>query len=287
MPLLRTAKIGKLKAVCVGAAGMLAAPEAARVLAQRLCAHLPAESVAVASDAVTSHAGALAGKAGVVLAVGTGAVAIAIGPGGVLHRADGWGPRLGDEGGGAWLGLEGLRAALRATDGRGPATTLMHAAVLRFGVLTGLSALMEGHDNAPGLAATFAPDIYHHAEAGDAIAAGLIRQAAAALAATAAAAAFRLVDMGPVPFAAVGGLLNLGPLLTVPLLATLHTDMPWLEHASAHGTSLDGALLLAADHGTVHEPTLVRVVAMECAAGLPFTAVTAPSSNKKVKGTLP
>src|SRR6185295_6497869 len=108
--------------VVVGAAGALAAPEAARELGEALLRSLPAARAAVTSDAVLAHAGALGGEPGVVLIAGTGVVALAIGADGALRTADGWGPGLGDEGGGAWIGASGLRAALRAHDGRGPST---------------------------------------------------------------------------------------------------------------------------------------------------------------------
>ena len=117
----------------MGAAGALTAPEAARALGEALLASLRPERVTVTSDAVIAHAGALDGKPGVVLIVGTGVVALAIGADGALRTADGWGPWLGDEGGGAWIGAAGLRAALHAFDGRGPSTALLDAASARFG----------------------------------------------------------------------------------------------------------------------------------------------------------
>ncbi len=121
-------ELGPVDEVIVGAAGALAAPDAARALGDALLASLRVDRVAVTSDAVIAHAGALNGEPGVVLIVGTGVVALAIGADGALRTADGWGPWLGDEGGGAWIGAAGLRAALRAHDGRGPSTTLLDAA---------------------------------------------------------------------------------------------------------------------------------------------------------------
>ena len=258
IPLLRAAGLARLEAVGVGAAGALAAPEAARELARRLCDSLPARAAAVASDAITSHAGALGGEPGVVLAVGTGAVAIAIGPDGTLHRADGWGPWLGDEGSGAWLGLRGLRAALRGADCRGPATALQAAAAARFGPLPGLAAQIAGHENPPCLAASFAGDVAHAAEAGDAVAAALIRQAAAMLAAAVRAAASHLTGVGPISTVVMGGLTGLGPILTDPLFASLDDSAPPLARVPAGGTSLDGARLLALRTDTVHERSVVR-----------------------------
>lgn len=52
------------------------------------------------------------------------AVPVAVGPDQIVHRLDGLGPFLGDEGGGASIGRAGLRAALRSLERRGPATAL-------------------------------------------------------------------------------------------------------------------------------------------------------------------
>lgn len=259
-PLLRAAGIERLEAACVGAAGALAAPDAARDLAQRLCASLPARAAAVASDATASHAGALGGAPGVVLVVGTGAVALGMGLDGTMRRADGWGPWLGDEGGGAWIGLQGLRAVLRAADGRGPATALLVMAEARFGPLSGLAAMVEGHASPPRLAAGFAGDVAAAAASGDKVAAGLLRQAAASLATTVQATGSRVAAGGPVRFALAGGLLRLGPILTGPLMAAIRDGAPWLEPTAAGGTALDGARLLALDTNTLYERHVVRHV---------------------------
>lgn len=256
--LLRAAGLEEVETAGVGAAGVLAASGAARQLAACLCSSLPARRVAVASDAVTSHAGALGGGPGVVLAAGTGAVALAIGADGTQRQADGWGPWLGDEGSGAWLGLHGLRAALRAMEGRGPATALQAAAERRFGPPPALVAALEGHENPPRLAASFAVDVARAAEAGDTVAAGLVCGAAAALAGTVRSAAAPLAGAGPVRFAMVGGLASLGPVLVDPLLEALRRDAAWLQPAVPDGTALDGARLLALRRDTLHEGGIVR-----------------------------
>lgn len=256
--LLRAAGLDRVELVGVGAAGVLAASGPARQLAASLCASLPARTAAVASDAVTSHAGALGCEPGVVLAAGTGAVVLAVGPDGTRHQADGWGPWLGDEGSGAWLGLHGLRAVLRAADGRGPATALQAAAERRFGPPPALVAALEGHANPPRLAASFAADVARVAETGDMVAAGLLREAAAALAGSVRSAAAHLADAGPVRFAIVGGLASLGPILIGPLLEALRRDAAWLQPIIPCGTALDGARLLAVRRDTLHEGGVVR-----------------------------
>jgi len=61
---------------------------------------------------------------GAILVVGTGSIAVAYDARGSERRAGGHGYLLGDEGSAYWIGVEAVRAALRATDGRGPATAL-------------------------------------------------------------------------------------------------------------------------------------------------------------------
>ena len=233
-PLMRDTGVTRIEAVGIGAAGAWKAPNAARTLAQRLAARWSAP-VTMTSDALTAHLGALGGQPGVTLSLGTGAVAVAIGPDGAVHRIDGLGPWLGDDGGGAAIGLAGLRAALRASERRGPATTLVAAATAQFGPLPGKLA------ESARLAATFAPAVIAAALAGDIVAQDVIETAASALIATTRAARDYLPH-GVWPFALVGGLA--GPsALTQPLLAALPTLS--LRLVDAPGSALDGARWLA------------------------------------------
>jgi N-acetylmuramic acid 6-phosphate etherase len=180
---------GAPDAVVVGAAGALAAPRAAQALADELARAFTTADVMVTSDAILAHAAALAGAPGVVLVAGTGAVAVALAADGRLALADGAGPWLGDEGSGAWIGLAGLRAALRAHDGRGAPTALEDAATARFGELAGLARRLGGDPVAS--AASFAPDVARAAVGEDATATAILADAAHALAAAAHAAAKR------------------------------------------------------------------------------------------------
>lgn len=237
---------GPVDEVIVGAAGALAAPDAARALGDALLRSLRAHRIGVTSDAVIAHAGALDGEPGVVLIVGTGVVALAIDANGALRTSDGWGPWLGDEGGGAWIGAAGLRAALRGYDGRGPSTTLLDAARARFGAPETWPAQLT---DAAALA-SFAPDVL--AAEGDAAALAIISTAAEALAATARAA-------GDGPVAMVGG------------LAGVDTLRERLDLIPAAGDALDGALRLAA----IHEPHVIRMQAPVATHGLDVLATEA------------
>ncbi|MDT5347110.1 MAG: N-acetylmuramic acid 6-phosphate etherase [Mycobacterium sp.] len=225
-------ELGPVDEVIVGAAGALAAPDAARALGDALLTALRVEHVAVTSDAVIAHAGALDGKPGVVLIAGTGVVALAIDGDGTLRTADGWGPWLGDEGGGAWIGAAGLRAALRAHDGRGPSTRLLASARARFGAPETWPALLTD----AATVASFAPDVL--AAESDAAALAIVSAAAEALAAAARA-------LGDGPVAMVGG------------LAGVEALREQLDLVPAAGDALDGALRL----GAIHEPFVSRVQA--------------------------
>lgn len=79
---------------------------------------------ALETDIVAAHAGAFAGKPGIVVSAGTGAIVFGADELGEKFYADGWGPVLGDEGGGYWVGVEALRAVCRSLDGRAAPTRL-------------------------------------------------------------------------------------------------------------------------------------------------------------------
>ncbi|WP_062981841.1 N-acetylglucosamine kinase [Nocardia anaemiae] len=237
----------------VGAAGAASAPDAAATLARRLAEVSGAVAVAVTSDAVTAHAGALGGSPGVVLAIGTGAVATAVDAAGRFARVDGWGPQLGDEGSGGWIGLEGLRAALRAHDGRGPRTILTEKVREHYGIeLDALPKYLGEQDNPALVAAEFAPVV---AAAVDDTAAAIMAAAARALARTVLAAIERSGIHPPVPYAITGGLTKLG----APLLEPLdHQIAHAIDRRDPLGEPIDGAALLALDRTTALEALVTR-----------------------------
>lgn len=258
-PLLARVGVSTVDRTCIGAPGALVDPEGARQLAQKLIVSIPADVVSVTSDAITSHAGALAGAPGVVLAAGTGAVVVAIGAAGQFQRVDGWGPWLGDEGSGAWLGRGGLRAAARAHDGRGPATRLQIAAQAQFGAVGTLAIRLSADPNPARTVAAFAPAVAEAARQGDDVAKQLLRDAAFALADSIIAGAAILNEAGSVPVVILGGLTKMGAILLDPLLEALGRSEASLQVRPAKGTSSDGARWLAThDHG-IHEPWMVRV----------------------------
>ena len=72
--------------------------------------------VRVIPDAQAAALGALDGRPGVLVLSGTGSIVVGHDGRGRWERAGGFGPLLGDEGSGFWLGREWLRATVRAGD---------------------------------------------------------------------------------------------------------------------------------------------------------------------------
>ncbi|NYI70399.1 N-acetylmuramic acid 6-phosphate etherase [Naumannella cuiyingiana] len=229
--------------VC-GAAGAAAAPEAAAELAARLEAELPGTEVTVTSDAVIAHAGALGGRSGTVAALGTGAVVINVSARGELRIFDGWGPWLGDDGSGAWLGREALRRVLASREADYDLGPLLDAARARFGDLARLPRTLAASGTPARATAAFAPDVLGLAAEGDAAARELVTAAAEALAGT-------IERAGDGPVAVTGGLSG-----SELLLAEL-AGASGREVVRGEGTPLDGALLLASGAPAPHREMLI------------------------------
>lgn len=246
-----------LDTVCLGAAGVSAAPENASVIAQLLADRFHSTAL-VTSDAVTSHAGSLGGEAGVVLAVGTGAAAITLDTLGQLVQVDGRGQSLGDEGSGYWFGREGLIAAFRSLDERGPLTRLQADAEREFGELHTLPARLGGADAAIPALAAFAPWVLAAAEAGDAVAEEILERGIDALGATVAAAVRKSASTESVRCCLVGGLSQWPEhfRLAVQHAAATRSERT-LSWCAPKGTALDGAQLIATDATLPHRQVCV------------------------------
>jgi glucosamine kinase len=109
--------------VCIGTAGVERERERTGLAAALVAGGITSGRLLLEGDPWVALEGALpaaqeGGEGRVMLVAGTGSVAVGLGPNGVRQRAGGWGARVGDEGSGAWLGIEAVRLSLRALDGR-------------------------------------------------------------------------------------------------------------------------------------------------------------------------
>ncbi|WP_164737411.1 BadF/BadG/BcrA/BcrD ATPase family protein [Georgenia sp. SYP-B2076] len=258
-------------AVGVGAAGVLTDPGAGKRIARELAERLRLP-VAVASDAVTAHVGALGGEPGVSLIAGTGAVALGVSRTGELRRVDGWGTDVGDLGGGSWIGREGIRAVLGAACGLGPPTALFADLP---GVIAPETDVVRWVSGAPGAGrrlAMVAPAVLRRAEGGDAVALEIAGRAVTHLADTAhaasdaadasdAAGASAVLDAADAADAAARRVCALGGLTRDPwfaarLAAALRAR--GLVPADPAGTALDGARAIALRADLPHERYIHR-----------------------------
>lgn len=164
--------------LAVALPGVESDPGRAAALADALAAAwtVPPLAVLVVSDSIAWQVGAFGGGDGVALAVGTGAVAVGLLDGRVA-RADGFGLLLGDDGGGAWVGREALRAAVRGHE------ALRVVGTQRCGPTGDWPGLAHRADGTARLA-SLVPDVRRLAEEGDPGAMGILDRAAAALGAT-------------------------------------------------------------------------------------------------------
>lgn len=234
----------------VAAAGAEAASHEAVRLSELLAADLSCE-VAVTSDSVAAHVGALGGRPGVVLAVGTGAVALGVAEDGSVHQIDGWGTWLGDDGSGAWIGRQALRAVLRHREGRGSETSLRSVVERRFGDLASLPLELSADGQLGRTAAALVPEILAEAEAGDAVARRILEAAVECWSDLASACARAA---GQTRVCVVGGLAQ-----ATVLVEQFATRLPAsLTVTASDGSALDGAVAIAQRRDLPHEPRIHR-----------------------------
>jgi len=224
---------------------------------------LPVNEIRSTGDDVVTHLGALSGAPGVALAAGTGTLCLAIGPAGERRNVDGLGYLFGDEGGGFWIGRAGIRAAVRAAEGRGPRTALQGALREVVGPLP--SSVKHLYESPTLIAevASFAAAVGAVADAGDDVAIRICRAAADGLAGDVAAALRFLAGADgvlPPPAAQVsvgGGVLRAGGAVRArfaDLMADRHPDVVLREPA---GDASCGAMLLAGPGRFVHSDMAV------------------------------
>ncbi len=151
-------------------------------------------STLIEGDMVMAHAGALAGKPGVLALAGTGSSVLGIGPKGDRVKVGGWGPLYGDEGSAYRIGQAALRVAARDFDGRGPKTGLTQAIIDELGLSSfrGSVEAIYVKSLEPREIAKLSKTANEIAETGDEVAAKILESAGSELAECVAAAVVQL-----------------------------------------------------------------------------------------------
>ena len=227
------------RVLCVGVAGVGREPER-EALWQALAGRELAEEVVVRPDATVALDDAFGDGAGVLLIAGTGSVAFGRSPAGVIARCGGWGPNIGDEGSGAWIGRRALSVVTAASDGREPETALT-GAILTAAQVNEVNELIAWAAAAtPAMLATLAPAVISEAEAGDLRSNAILSMAVEELVLHVRALARQLFmdERAAVPVALTGGLLRRGTTLRKRLEQRMKSAVPG---AQLQGGDVDAA----------------------------------------------
>lgn len=196
---------------------------------------------------------------GIALVAGTGSLAYGRTPDGRTARSGGFGYLLGDEGSGYHIALLGLRAALKAVDGRGPATSMTRGFQNRLQVSSTAHFIHRFYEQADDRTwiAGMASVVLAAAQAGDEVATEIVDTNIIDLATMVATVGVQLMGAAPkgYPLAIAGGLIVNSSYLRVGLLKRLE----------------EGGL----------SPSKVVIVSAPVAGTLRLAAMDALSSEKK------
>ncbi|MGQ9696560.1 MAG: BadF/BadG/BcrA/BcrD ATPase family protein [Armatimonadota bacterium] len=166
---------------------------------------------------------------GVAVIAGTGSNVTGLGPDGSRFQVGGWGALLGDEGSAFDIALRGLKAAIRAHDGRGPATQLLQRTHQHFGIhhLWELVRICYASPLPRHTISSFAEQVAAAAQEGDPVASTVLAEAGRSLAADALYVASRLFASGDCfPVVLSGGVFRAGDAVSAPIRAAFARAFP-------------------------------------------------------------
>ncbi|HEY8662952.1 MAG TPA: BadF/BadG/BcrA/BcrD ATPase family protein [Propionibacteriaceae bacterium] len=225
--------------VLVGTTG-LGVEDTAAALLDELRNH-GTKCVHLAHDSVTSYLGALGDRTGCVVAAGTGVVTLSAGAT-TAARVDGWGWILGDAGSGFWIGRLAIDMALRAYDGRGPATALLDLVRADFGDPSLAYLTLQADPRRVARTAAYAQQVDALAETDD-VAAQVLRDAAFELVTSVTTALGRVDGSVDDPVCVLGNVFR-SATLSDAFTARMGDVAPTHPIVPAQGNGLDGADLL-------------------------------------------
>jgi len=234
-------------AICLGIAGV-DRPDDARVVRGIMKRIGYKAKVLVVNDALIALEAGAPGAPGVVVIAGTGSIAYGRNDRNQAARAGGWGYMLGDEGSGYWIGRASLRAVLRESDRRGPATQLTSLLLNYYGVSRPQDLIAHVYQGGlrPSAIASLAQCVQAAFSDGDAVAISILRNAADQLESSAVSVARRLELVGTeFPFVLSGGIFRAVPWLEEELSRRLPLAAPRSWTTPLNLEPAEGAVRLA------------------------------------------
>jgi N-acetylglucosamine kinase-like BadF-type ATPase len=231
----------EVAASCVGTAGVRL-PQTDGWMREILSA-CAGGAIVVCGDEEIALDAAFEGRAGVLAMAGTGSNVVGRTSAGELLTVGGWGPALGDQASGYWIGHQALRAAFRAKDFGQPTRILERVAAYWKAASDG--EIVDMAHAAPDFS-LLAPLVVACAEEGDAVALEVLVRGGRLLGEDA-AEAFRRVRRldpdGPMPgIAFTGSVLEKVALVRESMMETIRRSLPTVEILPEAVDPLMGAL---------------------------------------------
>jgi len=231
------------KVVCAGVAGVGRDAER-QALWQALASRDLAEEIVVHADATVALDDAFGDGPGVLLIAGTGSVAFGRSPAGTFGRCGGWGPVIGDEGSGAWIGRRALAIVAASVDGREPETALTGAILTAAQVDEPPGLIGWAATATPNMLAELAPAVLSVAASGDLRANSLVSLAVEELTLHVRALARQLFvdERAAIPVALAGGLFDRRSLLRKRFEHRLKSAVPGAQVSAEDVVPARGAV---------------------------------------------
>lgn len=200
-------KVAGVDYACIGTAGETV-PLVVEWIRDELGAAMPKAKLLILGDVEIALDAAFPGGRGVLLLAGTGSNACGRTVDGRMARAGGWGPVIGDQGSGYWIGREALRQAFLAMDNDQP-TLLLQAIQSVWGVHSIGEMVAYAHTVPAPDFSRLSRIVVNCADEGDAVAAKILHTAGEDLAQMALIAMKRVREMegkgSPVTGVAIAG----------------------------------------------------------------------------------
>jgi N-acetylglucosamine kinase-like BadF-type ATPase len=235
------------QAVCLGIAGVDRESDA-RVMREIMRRLGFRANTLIVNDALIALVAGAGANPGVVVISGTGSIAYGVSHRGFAARAGGWGPTLGDEGSGYWIGRRALEAVVRDVDGRGPRTQLTPRVLEHFALSRPELLVSEIYHQPQGrrAIASLAPVVDQARADGDLVAAEIMIDAADELAKAASSVIFRLEMRGErFPILLAGGMLKRSDWLAAEVTRRMAEVAPRSEVLPLTNEPVLGAVRLA------------------------------------------
>ena len=241
-------ELSKVGAACVGLAGV-SHPDHHRQMLAALKEALPIPDITLETDARVALAGATGAEPGVVIIAGTGSIACGVNSRGRFARAGGWGPTMGDEGSGSYIGRRALESVMMSYDYRGEPTSMMEPILRHFGVTSPPElppVIYDDPDKAMREIAQLSKIAVRAGEEGDKVAREILKDAAKELAVAVIAVIEQLrMERDEFHVAYVGGVFEAGGLILDPLREEIQDFAPRAEIAPPIDPPVIGAAKMA------------------------------------------